>query len=173
MHATPLPSQPHRTIVVRDHGARSRERRFLSTVTRPAHTGGVVDIDWRSQAQLAAVGIRAKIDVQESTTYFDSVLGGKLPGLFLFAWIPDYPDTLNFIHGLFGVAAGPQLGTTYAAIATPAASATTENDPAKRKALIAQANDAIKREVPIIPVAQIHERLEFFHVQIFFNGHLQ
>ena len=120
-----------------------------------------VDVATDIQAQLAAVGIRAKIDVQESTTYFDSVLGGKLPGLFLFAWIPDYPDTLNFIHGLFGVAAGPQLGTTYAAIATPAASATQENDPAKRKALIAQANDAIKREVPIIPVAHGGSALAF------------
>ena len=120
-----------------------------------------IDVATDIQAQLAAVGIRAKIDVQESTTYFDSVLGGKLPGLFLFAWIPDYPDTLNFIHGLFGVAAGPQLGTTYAAIATPAASATQENDPAKRKALIAQANDAIKGEVPIIPIAHGGSALGF------------
>jgi hypothetical protein len=55
MHATPIPPQPHRTIVVRDHGSRSHEERFLSSVTRPTHTGGTVSVDWRAQAQLASV----------------------------------------------------------------------------------------------------------------------
>ncbi|RLT29613.1 MAG: peptide ABC transporter substrate-binding protein [Chloroflexi bacterium] len=120
-----------------------------------------VDVATDIQSQLAAIGVTAKIDVQESTTYFDNVLSGKLDGLFLFAWIPDYPDTLNFIHGLFGVAAGPELGDTYTTIATPAAAATRESDPAKRKALIAEANAAIKAEVPIIPIAHGGSALAF------------
>lgn len=113
------------------------------------------------QSQLAAIGVKVTIDVRESTTYFDEVLGGKLPGLFLFAWIPDYPDTLNFIHGTFGVDAGPALGTTYDTIAAPAAAATQASDPATRKALIAQANAAIKAEVPLIPVAHGGSALAF------------
>jgi peptide/nickel transport system substrate-binding protein len=113
------------------------------------------------QSQLAAIGVEATIDIQESTTYFDSVLGGKLPGLFLFAWIPDYPDTLNFIHGLFGVAAGTQLGNTYTAIDLPSAAATQELDASARQALIAEANAAIKEEVPIIPVAHGGSALAF------------
>lgn len=55
MHATPLPSQPRRTIVVRSHGRTVHEQRFLSTVTRRAHHGDVPAIDWLAQAQLAMV----------------------------------------------------------------------------------------------------------------------
>jgi ABC-type transport system substrate-binding protein len=113
------------------------------------------------QSQLAAIGVEATIDIQESTTYFDSVLGGKLPGLFLFAWIPDYPDTLNFIHGLFNIGAGPALGTTYTSIEAPSTAATKESDPTKRKALIAQANVALKSDVPIIPIAHGGSALAF------------
>jgi ABC-type transport system substrate-binding protein len=113
------------------------------------------------QSQLAAIGVTVTIDVRESTTYIDDVLSGTLPGLFLFAWIPDYPDTLNFIHGLFGVNSGPELGDIYTSIDEPSAAALQEPDPAKRKALIAQANAAIKAEVPIIPVAHGGSALAF------------
>jgi ABC-type transport system substrate-binding protein len=120
-----------------------------------------IDVATDIQSQLAAIGVTATIDVQESTTYFDNVLSGKLDGLFLFAWIPDYPDTLNFIHGLFGVAAGPELGNIYTSIDAPSDAATRESDPGKRKALIAEANAAIKAEVPIIPIAHGGSALAF------------
>lgn len=55
MHATPLPPQPRRTIVVRRHGGSAHEQRFLSSVTRRAHHGDVPAVDWLAQAQLAVV----------------------------------------------------------------------------------------------------------------------
>ncbi|MFZ9629484.1 MAG: hypothetical protein ACO3C1_09070 [Ilumatobacteraceae bacterium] len=55
MHATPLPPPPRRTIVVRRHGNRSGNQRFLSSATDTAHTGDSVPVDWRAQAQLATV----------------------------------------------------------------------------------------------------------------------
>jgi len=111
------------------------------------------DIATDIQAQLAQVGIRAKLDVQESTSYIDRVLSGKMTGLYLFAWIPDYPDALNFINGLFGTASGPALGTIYASIDAPSAEALRTTDSVKRKTLIAQSNAAIRAEVPLVPVA--------------------
>ena len=51
-------------------------------------------------------------------------------------------------HREGGTAAGPQLGTTYAAIATPAASATQENDPAKRKALATEMQLRVLDQAP-------------------------
>ncbi len=105
------------------------------------------------QAQLAAIGIDATIDVQEPTTYFDNVLGGKISGLFLFAWVPDYPDTLNFVLGQFGRDAGPTLGATYEAIDALATEASVTADPARRKAIYAEVNALIKELVPFVPVA--------------------
>ena len=105
------------------------------------------------QAQLAAIGIDATIDVQEPTTFFDNVLGGKIPGLFLFAWVPDYPDTLNFVLGQFGRDAGPTLGATYDAIDALATEASVTADPARRKAIYTEVNALIKELVPFVPVA--------------------
>lgn len=105
------------------------------------------------QAQLAAIGIDATIDVQEPTTYFDNVLGGKIAGIFLFAWVPDYPDTLNFVQGQFGRDAGPTLGATYEAIDALATEASVTADPARRKAIYADVNALIKELVPFVPVA--------------------
>ena len=98
-------------------------------------------------------GIDATIDVQEPTTFFDNVLGGKIPGLFLFAWVPDYPDTLNFVLGQFGRDAGPTLGATYEAIDALATEASVTADPARRKAIYTEVNALIKELVPFVPVA--------------------
>jgi peptide/nickel transport system substrate-binding protein len=105
------------------------------------------------QSQLAAIGIDATIDVQEPTTFFDSVLGGKIPGLFLFAWVPDYPDTLNFVLGQFGRDAGPTLGATYETIDALATEASVTADSARRKAIYAEVNRQIKELVPFVPIA--------------------
>lgn len=105
------------------------------------------------QSQLAAIGISATIDVQEPTTYFDNVLGGKISGLFLFAWVPDYPDTLNFVLGQFGRDAGPTLGATYEAIDALATEASVTSSPARRKEIYTEVNALIKELVPFVPVA--------------------
>jgi ABC-type transport system substrate-binding protein len=105
------------------------------------------------QAQLATIGIEATIDVQEPTTFFDNVLSGKISGLFLFAWVPDYPDTLNFVLGQFGRDAGPTLGATYESIDALATEASVTADPARRKAIYAEVNRQIKELVPFVPIA--------------------
>ena len=105
------------------------------------------------QEQLAAIGVNATIDVQESTSYFDNVLSGNVAGLFIFAWVPDFPDTSNFVIGQFGENAGPVLGSMYEELNAAAVAAANEPDAAKRKLLYAQVNALINTLAPFVPVA--------------------
>ncbi len=47
------------------------------------------------QAQLAEIGVKVKIDQQESTTFIDNTSAGK-EGFYLLGWGADYPDATNF-----------------------------------------------------------------------------
>jgi hypothetical protein len=113
------------------------------------------------QEQLAAIGVRVTLDVQESTSYFDNVLSGKVAGLFIFAWVPDFPDTSNFVFGQFTTNAGPVLGSTYEALNAAAVAAVNESASSKRKALYAQVNKLINELAPFVPIAHGGSALAF------------
>ena len=105
------------------------------------------------QDQLKAIGINAEINVMESTAFLDAASSGTLAGLHLLGWTGDFPDATNFLDAHFGPSV-IQFGAPIDAITTPLAKAGATAVASERAALYAEANDAIKANVPMIPVAQ-------------------
>jgi len=104
------------------------------------------------QAQLAKVGIKVTLDVQESTTLLDNAAAGKLP-FHLLGWGADYPDATNFLDYHFGKGAKPQFGKGFDDIWKDLDQAGSNADPAKRDALYADAAKLIAQHAPMIPIA--------------------
>ncbi len=105
------------------------------------------------QAQLKEnLNIDAEIVLMESGAFIEAASTGSLDGLYLLGWNADYPHPTNFLDYHFG-ASNPQFGnqspTYYEALAKAAQLA----DPAQAAPLYAEANNAIKEFVPMIPVA--------------------
>ena len=104
------------------------------------------------QAQLAEVGIRVTIDVQESGTFIDNANAGNLP-FFLLGWGADYPDATNFLDFHFGAGASPQFGTGFPDIQSVLTEAASLTDQDARNELYAEAADLIAEHSPVVPVA--------------------
>lgn len=104
------------------------------------------------QAQLSALGITVAIDQQESATFLDNASKGNLE-MFLLGWGADYPDATNFLDSHFGTGANDQFGTKFPDVTGKLAEAATLSDQAARNRLYADANNAIRQHVPMIPVA--------------------
>ena len=106
------------------------------------------------QAQLAEnLGITATIDIQESTTYIDNADQGNLPGIHLLGWGADYPDPTNFLDFHFGAGASAQFGEKFDDITEPLAVGASSVEDADRQAAYEEANNAVRENVPMIPVA--------------------
>ncbi|MFM8629730.1 MAG: ABC transporter substrate-binding protein, partial [Candidatus Limnocylindrus sp.] len=104
------------------------------------------------QDQLKAIGIDAEVKEIESTAVLDAASSGRLAGLHLLGWTGDYPDATNFLDAHFGPSV-IQFGAPIDAITSALAGAGKTAVPAEREALYAEANNAIKANVPMIPVA--------------------
>jgi ABC-type transport system substrate-binding protein len=106
------------------------------------------------QAQLKAnLNIDAEIEVQESGTFLDNAASGKLDGLHLLGWGADYPDQTNFLDYHFGAGASKQFGEKFPDIVENLTKAAQLASDAERKPYYEAANNAIKKHVPMIPVA--------------------
>jgi peptide/nickel transport system substrate-binding protein len=99
------------------------------------------------------LGITVKLDIRDANTYLTESAKGELPGIHLLGWGADYPDVTNFLDAHFGAGASDQFGTKFDDITGPLREGASTADPAKRAALYAQANTAIRTHVPMIPVA--------------------
>jgi len=105
------------------------------------------------QAQLAEnLNVTVNIEVMESGAFIDASDAGEL-AFYLLGWGADYPDATNFLDYHFGLGASDQFGDTFESITTPLRAAAQIADPAARLALYVEANQAIKDNVPMIPVA--------------------
>lgn len=104
------------------------------------------------QAQLAEVGIRVNIDVQESGTFIDNANAGNLP-FYLLGWGADYPDATNFLDFHFGAGASPQFGTGFPDIHEVLSEAASLTDQDERNELYAEAAELIQQHAPMVPVA--------------------
>jgi ABC-type transport system substrate-binding protein len=106
------------------------------------------------QAQLAEnLGINAEINVVESGEFIDkSTSGAYTDGIHLLGWGADYPHVTNFLDYHFN-ANQTQFGPAYEDIYTPLAAAAQIGDPAEAESLYVEANNAVRDEVPVIPVA--------------------
>lgn len=105
------------------------------------------------QAQLAAVGIRVTLDVQEAGGYIGKLLSGELRGASFSAALPDYPEAWNSLGIDFGSTSGPAHGDQYPRLVALLDEAQRESDPAARTSLFTQINNEIRTQVPVVPIA--------------------
>ena len=105
------------------------------------------------QAQLAAIGIRVTLDVQEAGGYIGKLLSGELRGASFSAALPDYPEAWNSLGIDFGSTSGPAHGDQYPRLVALLDEAQRESDPVARASLFTQINNEIRTQVPVVPIA--------------------
>jgi ABC-type transport system substrate-binding protein len=105
------------------------------------------------QAQLEAINIHATLDEQESGTFIGNANAGALEGLFLLGWGADYPDVSNFLDYHFGSGCTSAFGECRSAIFDPLGVGSSTSVEADREAAYAEANDAIRSDVPMVPIS--------------------
>jgi peptide/nickel transport system substrate-binding protein len=102
---------------------------------------------------LEDLGVKLELDVRDENTYLTEASSGELEGIHILGWGADYPDMTNFLDVHFGNGASAQFGEKFPDITEPLAEAAALTDPDERAALYAEANNAVKAHVPMIPVA--------------------
>ncbi len=106
------------------------------------------------QAQLAEnLNITAEIVVMESGAFIEESNAGNLTGLHLLGWGADFPDATNFLDQHFGAGSSPQFGDHFDDLTTVLTEAASLSSEADRAPLYAEANNLIRENVPMIPVA--------------------
>ena len=103
------------------------------------------------QAQLAQIGVKVKLDVQESGTLIGNSGKGNLT-FFLLGWTEDYPDTTDWFDYHFG-ATSKIFGTPYPDITAAIKQGATTADPAVRQKAYDTVNQLLLQHVPMVPVA--------------------
>jgi ABC-type transport system substrate-binding protein len=105
------------------------------------------------QAQLADnLGITAEVVVVESGEFIQTSSAGGYDGIHLLGWTGDYPHVTNFLDFHFAET-NAQFGDPYPEIFEPLDAASKLASAAEAAPLYAEANNAIKELVPMIPVA--------------------
>jgi len=104
------------------------------------------------QTQLAEVGIKVNIEVMESGAFLDASVAGQLP-FYMLGWGADYPDATNFLDFHFGKGASQQFGAHIPALEDVLSEAAALSDPEARLALYQKADEIIRDEAPMIPIA--------------------
>ncbi len=105
------------------------------------------------QAQLATIGVDAKIEVMESGAFLDAAAAGQLKGLFLLGWGADYPDATNFLDVHFGPGASKSFGPGFEDIWAQLKGGATHATAAERYPFYVKANELIKQHAPMVPIA--------------------
>jgi peptide/nickel transport system substrate-binding protein len=98
------------------------------------------------------LGINAEVVVMESGEFIDESTSGNLDGIHLLGWGADYPHVTNFLDFHFNKLYG-QFGDPHPEIYEPLEQASQIGDPAEAAPLYAQANNALKDLVPVVPIA--------------------
>lgn len=105
------------------------------------------------QAQLKEnLNIDAEIVVMESGAFIEESGAGRLDGLYLLGWGADYPHITNFLDYHFGQASN-QFGTIPPEIYEPISKGAKIADPKVAASVYAEANNAIRELVPMVPIA--------------------
>ena len=134
-------------------GKRFTTKIFYRDVVRPYLPDPNVVAQELKQQLSDNLGITAEIEVQESGTFLDNSSAGLLDGLYLLGWGADYPDPTNFLDYHFNNPGNLQFGTIDASVTDALKIGAQTLDPDARKTAYADANDAVKATVPMIPIA--------------------
>ncbi len=103
------------------------------------------------QAQLAQIGVKVKLDVQESGTFIGNSGLGNLT-FFQLGWGEDYPDATDWFDYHFG-AASKTFGTPFPDIVAAIQAGATTADPVARQTAYDTVNKLLLQHVPMVPVA--------------------
>jgi ABC-type transport system substrate-binding protein len=111
---------------------------------------GLVAVELQTQLR-DNLGIDAEVVVMESGEFIAASTDGQLDGIHLLGWGADYPHVTNFLDFHFN-ANNPQFGDPFPEVYEPLEQASQIADLATAAPLYAEANNAIKEFVPMIPV---------------------
>ena len=112
---------------------------------------GVVAVEFQTQLK-QNLGIDAEVVVMESGEFIDEATAGRLDGLYLLGWGADYPHVTNFLDYHFGARAPSSSAIRSRRSTDPLTKASTIADVDKAAPLYAEANNAIKELVPMVPI---------------------
>lgn len=101
---------------------------------------------------LVNLGIDAIPVEMESAVFLQEVRAGNINGLYLLGWFADYPHVTNFLDYHFGPS-NLQFGNPFPAIYNKLAEGALYADPVAAAPIYADANNAIRENVPMVPVA--------------------
>jgi len=111
---------------------------------------GLVAVEVQTQLK-QNLGIDVEVVVMESGEFLDESNEGRLDGLYLLGWGADYPHVTNFLDFHFGKD-NKQFGNTHPAIYQALERGAQIGDPAQAVAVYAEANNAIRELVPMVPI---------------------
>ncbi|MDR3577484.1 MAG: ABC transporter substrate-binding protein [Anaerolineaceae bacterium] len=103
------------------------------------------------QAELASIGVKVKLDQQESATLLQNSAAGKLT-FFILGWGEDYPDATDWYDYHFNEQ-HKDFGNPYPDIVAAYKIGTSGTDNATRQKAYDTVNQLIHQHVPLIPVA--------------------
>ncbi len=103
------------------------------------------------QAELASIGVKVKLDQQESGTLLQNSAAGKLT-FFILGWGEDYPDATDWYDYHFNEQ-HKDFGTPYPDIVAAYKIGTSGTDNATRQKAYDTVNQLIHQHAPLIPVA--------------------
>jgi ABC-type transport system substrate-binding protein len=118
---------------------------------------GAVAVDLAAQLK-QNLNITAAVEVMESGAFIDESQAGNLEGIYLLGWTGDYPHITNFLDFHF-TANNPQFGVQDPSYTEPLATASKATDPIASAPLYAEANNALKAFVPMVPI--VHSTTAF------------
>lgn len=120
---------------------------------------GSVAVDLQTQLK-DNLGINATIEVMESGAFIEESQAGRLDGIYLLGWTGDYPHITNFFDFHFA-ANNPQFGVNDPSYVEPLSAASKALDPAVAAPLYAEANNAVKAFVPMVPIVHANTAFAF------------
>ena len=111
------------------------------------------------QAQLAEIGIKIKLEMEEWATYLPATREGK-KDLFFLGWSEDYPDATNW-YDVFLTGSSKAFGNAFPDIIEPIQKAARMGDAAARQKIYDQVNVLYDQHVPTIVIAHGTTNLAF------------